>query len=240
MRPRILVVIQDEYAEQLVQENELARSEGVELATSTLYNAWQFYKNDNYSYDRKKVAKEVEGLITAMLRTNNLKNWFRAYLNLGLIEKILGHDRLIPCTARARLCLNRPLVGGMGLRRTVRPALGQPGTPGMEQDPPRQSGACNARKGTHLQAKLLDGVYRTRCHALALHSPATQGLVLAWLLWNKLKVSLWGERSISPPAWITAELPTSLWWTASHICSQRSRRRSAARPALSHQPSVTH
>ena len=34
-----------------------------------------------------------------MLRTNKPKNWFRAYLNLGLIEKILGHDRLIPCTA---------------------------------------------------------------------------------------------------------------------------------------------
>jgi hypothetical protein len=45
------------------------------------------------------VAKKVEGLIIAMLKTNNIKNWFRAYLNLGLIEKILGHDRLIPCTA---------------------------------------------------------------------------------------------------------------------------------------------
>ena len=72
---------------------------GVELATSTLHNAWQFYKNDNYFYDRLKVAKQVEGLITAMLKTNRVKNWFRAYLNLGLIEKILGHDRLIPCTA---------------------------------------------------------------------------------------------------------------------------------------------
>jgi MoaA/NifB/PqqE/SkfB family radical SAM enzyme len=93
------MVIQDENADQLVKVYELARSEGVELATSTLHNAWQFYKNDNYFYDRLKVAREVEGLITSMLRTNTVKNWFRAYLNLGLIEKILGHDRLIPCTA---------------------------------------------------------------------------------------------------------------------------------------------
>ncbi len=71
----------------------------MELATSTLHNAWQFYKNDNHFYDRVKVAREVEGLITSMLRTNKPKNWFRGYLNLGLIEKILGHDRLIPCTA---------------------------------------------------------------------------------------------------------------------------------------------
>lgn len=93
------MVIQDENAEQLVKVYELARREGVELATSTLHNAWQFYKNDNYFYNRRKVAKEVESLITEMLKTTKVKNWFRAYLNLGLIEKILGHDRLIPCSA---------------------------------------------------------------------------------------------------------------------------------------------
>jgi MoaA/NifB/PqqE/SkfB family radical SAM enzyme len=93
------IVIQDENADQLVKVYEMARAEGVELATSTLHNAWQFYKNDNHFYDRSKVAHEVEGLITALLRTQSPKNWFRGYLNLGLIEKILGHDRLIPCTA---------------------------------------------------------------------------------------------------------------------------------------------
>lgn len=93
------MVIQDENADQLVQVYEQAQKEGIELATSTLHNAWQFYKNDNYFYERGKVAREVEGLITSMLKTAKVKNWFRAYLNLGLIEKILGHDRLIPCTA---------------------------------------------------------------------------------------------------------------------------------------------
>jgi MoaA/NifB/PqqE/SkfB family radical SAM enzyme len=93
------VVIQDENADQLVRMYELARTMGFELSTSTLHNAWQFYKNDNYFYDRVKVARQVEGLITSMLMSNNVKNWFRAYLNLGLIEKILGHARLIPCTA---------------------------------------------------------------------------------------------------------------------------------------------
>jgi MoaA/NifB/PqqE/SkfB family radical SAM enzyme len=93
------MVIQDENVDQLVDVYEFARREGFELATSTLHNAWQFYKNDNYFYDRRAVAHKVEGLIEAMLRSNKPKNWFRAYLNLGLIEKILGHDRLIPCSA---------------------------------------------------------------------------------------------------------------------------------------------
>ena len=93
------VVIQDENVEHLLPLYELTQKMGVELATSTLHNAWQFYKNDNYFYDRKKVARQVEHIITAMMRGNSVKNWFRAYLNLGLIEKILGHPRLIPCVA---------------------------------------------------------------------------------------------------------------------------------------------
>jgi MoaA/NifB/PqqE/SkfB family radical SAM enzyme len=92
-------VIQDENADQLVKVYEMTQKLGVELATSTLHNAWQFHKSDNYFYERKKVAQNVEGLITGMLKTNSVKNWFRAYLNLGLIQKILGHDRLIKCTA---------------------------------------------------------------------------------------------------------------------------------------------
>ena len=92
-------VIQDENVDQLVNVYEMTRAMGVELSTSTLHNAWQFYKNDNYFYDRITVARKVEGLISAMLASGKPKNWFRAYLNLGLIEKILGHPRLIRCTA---------------------------------------------------------------------------------------------------------------------------------------------
>lgn len=92
-------VIQDDNIDELMKIYNLCREIGVEMATSTLHNAFQFHKSDNYFYERKLVAKEVEKLIEAMLRTNSVKNWFRAYLNLGLIEKILGHDRLIPCTA---------------------------------------------------------------------------------------------------------------------------------------------
>ena len=55
------MVIQDENVDQLVSVYEFAQKEGYELATSTLHNAWQFYKNDNYFYDRKVVARRVRG-----------------------------------------------------------------------------------------------------------------------------------------------------------------------------------
>lgn len=93
------ITIQDDNAKELVDIYKMTQAIGVELATSSLHNGFQFHKNDNYPYNRIFVASEIEGLITEMLKTNSVKNWFRAYLNLGLIEKILGQDRLIPCTA---------------------------------------------------------------------------------------------------------------------------------------------
>jgi Fe-coproporphyrin III synthase len=92
-------VIQDDNVEELLELYRLCQRYGVEFATSALHNGFQFHKNDNAPYNRLKVARKIEDLITEMLKSRSVKNWFRAYLNLGLIEKILGHDRLIPCTA---------------------------------------------------------------------------------------------------------------------------------------------
>lgn len=93
------VTIQDDNVADLVDLYRLTREMGVELATSALHNGFQFHKGNNYPYDRARVAREIEGLIVEMLKTSSVKNWFRAYLNLGLMEKILGRDRLIACTA---------------------------------------------------------------------------------------------------------------------------------------------
>lgn len=90
---------QDENIDEVVDMYRLTKELDVEFATSALHNGFQFHKNDNVQYDRLRVAKRVEDLITEMLQSGNVKSWFRAYLNMGLIEKILGHDRIMPCTA---------------------------------------------------------------------------------------------------------------------------------------------
>ena len=89
---------QDENIEEVVDVYRMARDLDVEFATSALHNAFQFHKNDNYIYDRRRVAKRVESLITEMLKSWSVKNMFRAYMNLGLIAKVLGQDRLHACT----------------------------------------------------------------------------------------------------------------------------------------------
>lgn len=93
------VTIQDDNIQDLAYLYRLTKEMGVELATSALHNGFQFHKNDNFPYDRERVATGVQELIVSMLKTGSVKNWFRAYLNLGLMEKILGNDRLIACTA---------------------------------------------------------------------------------------------------------------------------------------------
>lgn len=90
---------QDENIDEVVDMYRLTKQLKIEFATSALHNGFQFHKNDNVQYDRLRVAHRVEELITEMLRSSSVKSWFRGYLNLGLIEKILGHDRLIACTA---------------------------------------------------------------------------------------------------------------------------------------------
>lgn len=89
---------QDENIDQVLDIYALTKKMKIELATSALHNAFQFHKNDNYFYQRTVIAGKVEILITEMLKSWNIKNWFRAYLNLGLISKILGQERLHACT----------------------------------------------------------------------------------------------------------------------------------------------
>lgn len=95
----LAVTIQDDNVDELAALFELAQREGFELATSALHNGFQFHKGDNVPHDRLRVAHGMEELIAAMLRSNQVKNWFRAYLNLGLMAKVLGQPRLLPCAA---------------------------------------------------------------------------------------------------------------------------------------------
>jgi MoaA/NifB/PqqE/SkfB family radical SAM enzyme len=90
-------VIQDDNVADLADLFRFAEKNGYELSTSTLHNGFQFHKHDNVPYDRLQIAPHIEELIIEQLNTNNIKNWFRAYINLGLLARVLGAKRLLPC-----------------------------------------------------------------------------------------------------------------------------------------------
>jgi len=95
----IATVIQDDNAEEIIELFKFAKRNGLEFATSTLHNGFQFHKSDNFPYDRERVARYIGRLVVEMLKGYDIKNWFRAYLNLGLMAKVLGRKRLLPCGA---------------------------------------------------------------------------------------------------------------------------------------------
>ena len=90
---------QDDNCDQLLELYKLCCDFGGEMATSALHNGFQFHKIDNEPTNRVRTARAVQPLIVELLKSRRPKNWFRAYLNLGLMKKILGQPRLIPCTA---------------------------------------------------------------------------------------------------------------------------------------------
>ena len=92
-------MFQDDNADQLLDIYKLCGTFEGEMATSALHNGFQFHKIDNEPTNRIRTARSVQPLIYEMLLSRRPKNWFRAYLNLGLMKKILGHPRMIPCTA---------------------------------------------------------------------------------------------------------------------------------------------
>ena len=93
------VVIQEQNATQLNDLFCLAEECGVELATTTVHNGFQFHKSDNEVGNQVLVAQAIEELARLMLRTWKVKYWFRAYLSIGLAARVLGLPRLLPCAA---------------------------------------------------------------------------------------------------------------------------------------------
>jgi Fe-coproporphyrin III synthase len=90
-------VIQDDNVTDLLYLFHFAEDNCYELSTSTLHNGFQFHKNDNIPYDRLRIAHHIEGVISEQLKSNKIKTWFRAYLDLGLMAKVLGNKRLLAC-----------------------------------------------------------------------------------------------------------------------------------------------
>ena len=83
----------------------LASSMDIELANAVVHNSFYFHKMDNTIENRGEVEGIMIQFMEALLNSprNNIKrkikDWFRAYLNLGLLSHVQGKNRPIPCGA---------------------------------------------------------------------------------------------------------------------------------------------
>lgn len=87
---------------------ELSEALGYEFATATLHNSHYFHKLDNRIENKEIVCDEFKKLIIALLKSNSVKKWFRAYFNYGLINYIHGGKRFLPCEMGTESCFIDP------------------------------------------------------------------------------------------------------------------------------------
>lgn len=189
----IATVFQDDNADQLLDLYRLACSLGGEMATSALHNGFQFHKIDNEPYNRLRIARAVQPLIVEMLKSRRPKNWFRAYLNLGLIRKILGQPRLMPCTAGRDFAFVDPW--GRVYACNVRPDL-EMGDLTQSSWEEIMAGPRAVEARTRV-ARCTHNCWMVGSAKTAIRNPYFAKLPrlkpLAWVLANKIRVTLgWG------------------------------------------------
>lgn len=91
------MTVSDRNAKDMIELYRLSNAMGLEFATATTHNSFYFHKEDNGYVDPEMVAGEFENIALELLRTNKPKNWFRAYFNMGLANKVRGGKRPLPC-----------------------------------------------------------------------------------------------------------------------------------------------
>lgn len=95
----LTTAIQDGNCDQLLDLYRLACRFGGEMAGCALHNGFLFHKADNEPANRVRTARAVQPLVYELLLSRHPRNWIRAYQHLGMMRKILGQPRRLPCPA---------------------------------------------------------------------------------------------------------------------------------------------
>ncbi len=99
------MTISGENCRDLLDLYALVASMDVEFANAVVHNSFYFFKEDNEIENVDEVEQIMKRFIEALLRSprssirKRVKDWFRAYLNLGLLRHVQGRPRTIPCGA---------------------------------------------------------------------------------------------------------------------------------------------
>ena len=99
------MVISDQNAGDLLDLYHLAAGMDLEFASATMHNSFYFFKTDNRIEDMEFVAAQMKRFIEALLSSKRrhlrmkIKDWFRAYINLGLLNHMMSKTRSLPCGA---------------------------------------------------------------------------------------------------------------------------------------------
>lgn len=91
------ITLSDRNISDLLELYHLAKMMGVEFSTAAVHNSYYFHKDDNIVFRQEEALLALQALIDELLKSHRLKDWFRAYFNVGLANYIKGNPRLLPC-----------------------------------------------------------------------------------------------------------------------------------------------
>ena len=92
------VTIQDDNAHDLLNLYRMVDELDAEFAQAVPHNSYYFHTDENEIKDVAAVQEAIRGLMTEFLRSRKPKQWFRAYLNRGLVDFVGGAPRKLDCT----------------------------------------------------------------------------------------------------------------------------------------------
>jgi len=97
--------ISGENHKDLLDVYSMCTSMDIQLANAVVHNSFYFKKEDNSIENTDEVADTMKEFISLLLQSPRrhfkarLKDWFRAYINLGLLHHMQGKSRPLHCTA---------------------------------------------------------------------------------------------------------------------------------------------
>jgi len=99
------IVISQHNIYDLLSLYDLAAGLGVEFAQATMHNSFYFHKSDNKIENLEVVRSIMQEFMIRLLTSKRgplkmrVKDWFRAYINMGILRYMEGKVRAIPCSA---------------------------------------------------------------------------------------------------------------------------------------------
>ena len=91
------ITVSDSNARDMLELFKLSEDMCLEFATAAVHNSYYFHKYDNVISNPDEAVACFTELIDELLSGWNVKKWFRAYFNYGLINYIRAKERLLPC-----------------------------------------------------------------------------------------------------------------------------------------------
>jgi MoaA/NifB/PqqE/SkfB family radical SAM enzyme len=101
----LAIVISQHNIHDLLCLYELVSGLGVEFAQATMHNSFYFHKDDNRIENLEPVTRIMKEFMISLLTSRRqsfrmrVKDWFRAYINMGILRYMQGRARTIPCGA---------------------------------------------------------------------------------------------------------------------------------------------